>query len=221
MVGCLRCFCPVYAAVLAASLMPQIVYSTAASRPPRRAASRRTAGAQRNKEPTSRRLDVMVGNSDEYAETVVSLQAPKRSLGIGERDHAKITSILSTAKEVISTAKALIDDERTLKEGTEMMEHANSMFREVKDHIAKRALASEAQGMVRGKNSERDIQKAEEDEERALDVARSVFETVSHFAPSGLQRFLFSMLISLCFVYCISRLLHSQSVSKCSYKNAS
>jgi hypothetical protein len=177
---------------------------------------------QRNKEPASRRVGVMVGNSNKYAETVVSLQAPKHSLGIGARNHAKITSILSTTKEVINTAKALIDDERTLKEGTEMMEHANSMFREVKDHIAKRALASKAQSMVRRKYSKHDIQKAEEDEERALDVARSVFETVSHCAQSGLQRLLFSILISLCFVlYCISRLLHSQSVSKSSYKIAS
>jgi len=32
----------------------------------------------------------MVGNSDEYAETVVSLQAPERSLGIGARDQNHI-----------------------------------------------------------------------------------------------------------------------------------
>jgi hypothetical protein len=126
----------------------------------------------------------MVGNSDEYAETVVSLQAPERALGIGYYDHAKITSILSTTKEMISTAKALIDDERTLKEGTEMMEEANSMFDEVKDHIAKRALAAEAQGRVRRKYSEHDIQQAEEDEGRALDVARSVYEVVSHCTMS-------------------------------------
>jgi hypothetical protein len=171
---CLRCFCPVYAAVLVACLMPQIVYSE-----------------QRNKEPAPRRVDVMVGNSDECAETVVSLQAPKRSLGIGARDHAKITSILSTIKEVISTAKALIADERTLKQGTEMMEHANAAFLEVNGHIARRALAVEEKGMVRRKYSERDIQQVEEDKERALDVARSVYETVSHRAPSGLQLLLF------------------------------
>jgi len=43
----------------------------------------------------------------------------------------KITSILSTIREMISTANALLDDVRTLKEGTEMMEHANAAFREV------------------------------------------------------------------------------------------
>jgi len=98
MVGYLRSFCPMYVAVLAACVMPQMVYSK-----------------QRNNESVLRRVDVMVGNSDEYAETVVSLQAPERSLGIGARDHAKITSILSTTREMISTANALLDDVRTLK----------------------------------------------------------------------------------------------------------
>ena len=171
MVGYLRSFCPMYVAVLAACVMPQkMVYSK-----------------QRSNEsviPVPRRLDVMVGNSDEYAETVVSLQAPERSLGIGARDHAKITSILSTTREMISTANALLDDVRTLKEGTEMMEHANAAFREVKGHIAKRALAAEAQGRDRRKYSEHDIQQAEEDEGRALDVARSVYEVVSHCTMS-------------------------------------
>jgi hypothetical protein len=149
-----------YVAVLAACVMPQIVYSK-----------------PRNNESAPRRVDVMVGNSDEYAETVVSLQAPERSLGVGARDHAKITSILSTTKEMINTAKALLDDERTLKEGTEMMEKANAAFREVKSHIVKRALVSEARGGVRRKQ-------AEEDEERALDVARSVYEVVSNCTMS-------------------------------------
>ena len=166
MVGYLRCFFSLYAVVLAACL-PQLVTSQ-----------------QHDDQFSPRRLDVMVGNSDEYAETVVSLLAPERSLGIGLHDHAKITSILSTTKEMINTAKALIDDERTLKEGTEMMEEANSMFGEVKDHIAKRALEAEAQGRVRRKYSEHDIQQAEEDEGRALDVARSVYEVVSHCTMS-------------------------------------
>jgi uncharacterized membrane protein (DUF106 family) len=185
MVGYLRCFCSMYVAVLAAC-MPQ------------------TVRAQHDAQSAPRRVDVMVGNSDEYAETVVSLLAPERSLGIGFHDHAKITSILSTTKEMINTAKALIDDERTLKEGTEMMEEANSMFGEVKDHIAKRALEAEAQGRVRRKYSEHDIQQAEEDEGRALDVARSVYEVVSQCTMS--IYIILYMLTSLCFVsYCNSR----------------
>jgi hypothetical protein len=134
-----------------------------------------------------RRLDVMIGNSDEYAETVVSLQAPTKSLRIGFHDHAKIMSIMSTTKEMINTANALIGDSRTLKEGTEMMEEANAMFKEVTDHIAKRNLEDQ-HGMLR-KYSEHDIQQVDEDEERALDVARSVYEVVSHSSPSGLLTF--------------------------------
>jgi hypothetical protein len=169
MVGYLRCFFSLYAVVLAAC-MPQLVTSQ-----------------QHDDQFSLRRLDVMIGNSDEYAETVVSLLAPERSLGIGFHDHAKITSILSTTKEMISTAKALIDDSRTLKEGTEMMEEANAMFKEVTDHIAKRNLEDQ-HGMLR-KYSEHDIQQVDEDEERALDVARSVYEVVSHSSPSGLLTF--------------------------------
>ena len=194
-----------YVAVLAACVMPRIVHSK-----------------QRNNESAPRRVDVMVGNSDEYAETVVSLQAPERSLGIGARDHAKITSILSTTKEMIIMANALIDDERTLKEGTEMMEEANAAFREVKGHIAKRALAAEAQGRDRRKYSEHDIQQAKGDEERALDVARSVYEVVSHCTMSIYTTLTFAYLNHFVFIsFCISRLLHSQSVSKSSYKIAS
>jgi len=158
MVGNLRCFCSLYAAFLAAR-MPQIVT------------------AQNGDVSAPHRLDVMIGNSDEYAETVVSLQAPKKSLGFNYHDHAKITSILSTTKEMINTAKALIDDERTLKEGTEMMEEANSMFKEVTDHIANRKL----EGMVRRKYSEHDIEQVEEDEGRSLDVARSIWEVMISF----------------------------------------
>jgi hypothetical protein len=165
MVGYLSCFFWLYAAVLVA-YMPQLVTSQ-----------------QRDVQFDPRRLDVMIGNSDEYAETVVSLQAPTKSLRIGFHDHAKIMSIMSTTKEMINTANALIGDSRTLKEGTEMMEEANSMFKEVTDHIAKRKL--EDDNVMLRKYSDHDIHQVEEDEERALDVARSIYEVVSHFPPSG------------------------------------
>jgi hypothetical protein len=103
MVGYLRCVFSLYAAVLAACV-PRI------------------ATSQHDDQPAPHQVDVMIGNSNEYAETVVSLQAPTKSLRIGFHDHAKITSILSMTKELVSTANALIDDRRTLKEGTEMME---------------------------------------------------------------------------------------------------
>ena len=185
MVGYLRCFCSLYAAVLVACI-PHIIT------------------AQHDEQPAPRRVDVMVDKSDEYAETVVSLQAPKKSLGFDYHEHAKIKSLLSTSKEVISTAKALIKDERTLKEGTKMMEEANVMFKEVTAHIAKRKLS------VRRKYSDHDIQKAAEDEERALDVARSVFEVVSNCTTYVLQHLLFSTLLTC---PCFHLMLHIKAIT--------
>jgi hypothetical protein len=168
MVGYFRCFFSLCAAVLAAC-MPKI------------------ATSQHDDQSAPCRLDVMIGNSNEYVETVVSFLALKELLRIGFHDHAKITSILSMTKKLISTANTLIDDRRTLKEGTEMIEEANAMYKEVKDHIAKRKLEEE-KGMLR-KNSDHNIHQVEEDEERAFYVAHSVCQVVSHFALSGLLTF--------------------------------
>ena len=109
-------------------------------------------------------LDVMVGNSDEFAETSVTLNAPQNPAGFGYDDHAKITSVLATVKETIATARELMENEETHKAGTEMMEAANTAFREVTGHIAERKLHT---------------QQTEEDEDRGMNVARQVLETVS------------------------------------------
>jgi hypothetical protein len=109
-------------------------------------------------------LDVMVGNSDEFAETIVSIHPPQIPAGFGYDEHAKITSVLATVKETIATAQALMNDERTLQAGTEMMEAANTAFREVTGHIAERKLH---------------VQQTQEDEERGMNVARQVYEIVS------------------------------------------
>jgi hypothetical protein len=57
-----------------------------------------------------------------------------------------------------------------------MMKEANAMFREATGHIAQRMLLVDEDHMVRRKYSEHDIQQAKESEERALDVARNIFE---------------------------------------------
>ena len=85
-------------------------------------------------------LDVMVGNSDEFAETSVTLNAPEIPAGFGVDDHAKITSVLDTVKETIATARELMENEETRKAGSEMMDAANTAFREVTGHIAERKL---------------------------------------------------------------------------------
>ena len=109
-------------------------------------------------------LDVMVGNSDEFAETSVTLNAPEIPAGFGVDDHAKITSVLDTVKETIATARELMENEETLQAGTEMMEAANTAFREVTGHIAKRKLHD---------------QQTQEDEGRGMNVGRQILETVS------------------------------------------
>jgi hypothetical protein len=140
-----------------------------------------TAKLGEQREP--RLLDVMIGNSDEFAESKVTLRALERPVGINSQDHAKITSILSTTKELISTANSLINNEETFQAGSEMMEEANALFREATGHIARRMLlVGDESHMVRKKYSEHDIEQAKNDEERALDVTRSIYEVVSHSA---------------------------------------
>jgi hypothetical protein len=117
-------------------------------------------------------LDVMVGNSDEYAKTIVSLHAAQNAVGFGADDHAKITSALATVKETIATARALMEDEQTLQAGTELMKAANTAFREVKGHIAERKLQHDTGHGVRGLM-------IQEDEKRGMDVARQLYEAVS------------------------------------------
>jgi len=119
-------------------------------------------------------LDVMVGNSDEFAETIVSIHPPQIPAGFGYDEHAKITSVLATVKDTIATAQALMENEETHHAGSEMMEAANTAFREVTGHIAERKLHT---------------QQTEEDEDRGMNVARQVLETVVTF-PECLNMFL-------------------------------
>ena len=121
-----------------------------------------------------KQLDVMVGNSDEYAETIVSIHPPQVPAGFGYDEHAKITSVLDTVRETIATARELMENEETHQAGTEMMEAANTAYREVTGHIAQRKLQD-------GDN----VQQTQEDEDRGMDVARKVLETVSCYTTWG------------------------------------
>lgn len=139
-------------------------------------------------------------NSDEYAESVLTVQAPKYSVGIGEHDHAKITSILRSTREMIDTAKVLINNERTLKEGHDMLQQANDMFREVKDHFIRIQQHKQGQEqaaensedrreMLRNKYSTHDVAKTQEDEKREMDVVRRIYETMVTFPECIEQMF--------------------------------
>lgn len=157
----------------------------------------------RELETSPRRLELGVVSSDQYAEAVLTVENPiaTRPLGFGYHDHARITSILSTTKEMIDTARVLVQNERTLQEGKDMMERANAMFREVKEHIIQknrqhkqREAATYSVGgvtvqdtneehreMLRKKYFEHDLERAQEEDARALDVARKIYETMVTF----------------------------------------
>jgi hypothetical protein len=103
---------------------------------------------------------------------------------VGATDHARITSILTATKEMMTTARVLFKDPGTQNEANEMLAMATAMFGEVKEFMRERvdkvqAAAEEKDRLLRAKYVNHDVQKAREDEERALDITRSIYETVS------------------------------------------
>lgn len=159
--------------------------------------------------------DVMIGNSDEFAETSVMLNAQQNPAGFGVDDHAKITFVLETVKETIATAMELMKNEETHQAGSEIMEAANTAFREVTGHIAERKLQDIGQGVRGLKNT---VRQTEEDEKRGMDVARKMLETVSFTPPSSVFLLLTTF---LCAITMHSRLSLFLSVLTCSLLIAS
>jgi len=151
------------------------------------------ATSQKYEDRPSRRLEIAVANSDEYATSVVTIQTHESSFGIGAHDHAEITSILEMTKELVETANVLVENERTLKEGQDMMEKASAMFSSVKDHIRhindilREQDEAEQRALIRKNYSDHDVQKAQEDDERSLDVTRNMYETRITF-PECVER---------------------------------
>jgi hypothetical protein len=130
---------------------------------------------------SSRRLEIASDTSDPYADAKVfaNVQGP----GVGAVDHARITSILTTTKEVINTARLLFKDPESQNEANEMLAMATAMFGEVKDFMKGRQeklqLTTEEDRLLRAKYASHNIHEAREDEERALDITRNMYETVS------------------------------------------
>lgn len=147
--------------------------------------------------PSANRLEILVDSSDEYAEAVLTAEVPK-GFRLGAQDHARITSILDTTKQLIDTARMLVQDDRTLDEGRAMLDRASGMFRDLKQHlIAQREMQQAVFGsdedgqkaFLRKGFSDHDLQMKEEDEKRALDAARKIYETMVTF-PECVERFL-------------------------------
>lgn len=151
----------------------------------------------RNRRPASeefqpRRLEIHgLTNSDEFAQAVLTATVP-RSFGLGLNDHAKITSILSTTKEMIDTARVLVQNQETVGEGRAIMERANALFREVKEKIIAgqreaRKSGEDDRELLRKKYASHNVEQVQEDDSRTLDVARRIYETMVTF-PECLER---------------------------------
>jgi len=167
---------------------------------PQLATSQKYEGAPTRQARLGRQLEIEVANSDEYATSVLTIQAAELPLGIGTNDHAKITAVLAATRELVETASVLVRDPRTLKEGQDMMDKADAMFGEVKDDIRhindnlREQEETEQRSLLRKKYSDHDVQKAQEDDERSLDVTRNMYETMTSF-PECLE---------LQYQYCVS-----------------
>lgn len=130
----------------------------------------------------ARYRDIALGNSDGLADAVLTVQNAGPEAGFGARDQAKITSILATIKELVGAAGVLVQNEKTRRVGQDKMEKANAMYREVMQKMSRRKHSrNDRLKMLRGKYSEEDIQLAKEDEQRRLDLVRSLFETYVTF----------------------------------------
>mmetsp|Transcript_38548 Transcript_38548/g.82247 ORF Transcript_38548/g.82247 Transcript_38548/m.82247 type:complete len:324 (-) Transcript_38548:361-1332(-) len=142
-----------------------------------------------------RQLEIGSVGSDEMVDAVMAVKAEegKPSLGIGANDHALITSILESTKELVETASRLVQNEGTLEVGQDMMEEANEKLREVREHIQKinsilrMEKEADERKLLRNKYKDHDVQKTQEDDTRALDVSRSMYETMVTF-PECVER---------------------------------
>jgi len=160
----------------------------------------------------SRRLEIAIGNSDEYASAILTVKDPSASAQqlpqLQEHDHTRITSILDTTRQMIDTSRELVQNERTLSQGQKMLAQANNLFSEVKADILRHHSSTgdnnereegattntddeERRDLLRKKYSEHDIAAVKENDERSLfmtqDISRKVYETMISF-PECLEK---------------------------------
>jgi hypothetical protein len=134
--------------------------------------------------PITRRLDIAIDDSDPLATatiSVISKQNPPPA--VSSDDHERVTAILSETRDLIAKAKVLLE-ENGHEKAHEMVNMATAKFREAKEHIRTKrasAAASEEKKNLRPeerKEKEEDT-KIVDDVDRAMDVSRNMYETVS------------------------------------------
>lgn len=139
--------------------------------------------------PITRRLDIAIDDSDPLATAtiaVISKQDPPPA--VSSADHERVTAILAETRDLISKAKVLLEENGNEK-AHEMVNMATAKFREAKEHIrAKkaRAAASDEQLNLRPekRKEKEETAKIGDDVDRALDVSRNMYETVSSAAAA-------------------------------------
>ncbi len=179
-----------------------------------------------NRDNDPRRLEIAKDESDLYASASLNVIEPPSEIpkiGINKANHAKITSMLTSAREIMENAKVLFEcaDKRSVAQALEMMKEAGAIFQQAKGHIyqgrEKTLQGRDPSGSLRGsieindseerktqsletarsKYSHHDLSEAKEDEDRALDIARNMWETVSlHSTSSFCWHFLSKKYIS-------------------------
>jgi len=135
-------------------------------------------------EYTPRRLELEVVHSDDLAESVMTLEAPRTTYGIGEVDHARIVLMLNKTMEIVRKSRVLAKTTMNQEEGRRLMDIAEKMFKEVKEHIRKinddLRRHAEQRGLLRrsiDKNNKGESEKREEeDHDRAMDISHRVME---------------------------------------------
>ena len=148
-------------------------------------------------------LEIAVGNSDQYAESVLTIkQSPKAGIGIGANLHNQVGQLLSMTTEMVQTAKILAQNERTLSEGKNLMVKARGLFSQAVNFIQQQE-PTNTNTKEQELNDERDLLRKntvdnthyietavddEGDDERALRVTRQLYETVRIFNVSNSYR---------------------------------
>ena len=115
-------------------------------------------------------LEIAKGNSDEYAQAVLTVQSPTKK--IAPYIEASVSKLLATTIEMIDTAKILLKNQNTLADGRKLMEKANTFYRSAMSKIQDE---KERWGQDNIDNGESTL----DDDEKAALLTRRLYQTVS------------------------------------------
>lgn len=122
-------------------------------------------------------LEIALGNSDELAEAVLTVQSPTKK--IAPYIEASVSKLLATTIEMIDTAKILLKNQNTLADGRKLMEKANAFYRSAMSKIQN---DREQWGQDNTDNEESTL----DDDEKAALLTRRLYQTLITF-PECLQ----------------------------------